>query len=171
LDGRSLVFFAGGARGLRLWRLPIREGARPQEIAGHNLANAFPLSEVRVLQEGLFVASEFERNGVFRLDGSRAPVLLTTETHARGFIPAWNVIRGRLYYIFAEDPQTQRLYWRPAGGGSRTHVADIGRSVDPIGSLDVDPRTGDFVYSTIISEEYDIGLARLRQSGGSWSQK
>jgi hypothetical protein len=169
-DGQSLVFFAGDARGLRLWRLPIRAGAAPREIRGYNLGHGFPWSDVRERPEGLFVASDFERAGVFRLDGVRGPQLLTPETRVRGVVTSWTVFRGRVYYTYAEDSQTLSLYRRSAAGGPATRIADLKTSFGDDGVLDVDPRTGDVVYSKMISEEYDIGLAHLRQSGRSWPQ-
>jgi hypothetical protein len=124
------------------------------------------MDEVLVTREGVFVAQSFGKDGVYRLHDVRGPELLTREIDEGGDIAGWTVFEGRLHYIYA-DAQTIGLYWRPARGGPRRRIAEIAPPFEYGSALAVNPVTRDIVYSRTTTE-YDIGVARVRASRGSW---
>jgi hypothetical protein len=74
----------------------------------------------------------------------------------------WAVAAGRIYGIDMTDPAGARVIARSLQGGEAVEVAAAGPSF--VGSLAVDPRTGDVVYASLIDEQMDVGVMRLTES-------
>ncbi len=163
-DSASLLFSAQDDHGARLWRVPV-DGGRPDPASDYGWSHLFQSAD------GLFAvvaedAPVSRPRGIYRLDGAADPVRLTPEVNSSRSLLAFTVARGRLFYLYASDPEHVRLFSRPANGGPATRIADVAPGVGTLvsgvlGGLALDPRSGDFVYSRTTFQDRDIGVARL----------
>jgi hypothetical protein len=79
----------------------------------------------------------------------------------------WTVVNGRFYFLEQQDDYPargrpdRRVLSRAISGGSTVLVAEIEGGT--LGSLAVDPTTGDVVYRVPLDEQYDIGVIPFRR--------
>jgi len=158
-DGRSLVYAAGDARGVRLMRASADADAPPAPVSDYGWVAAMETAE------GLF-ARHLTEPGIWRLAPGRAPQQVFAEPRQvqlywRGSWRDWTVAGGRFYIADVSTPGRMRILSRPIRGGAATRVVDIEQ--DYAGSLAVNARNGNVVYGVSGDTRPHVGLLRFRR--------
>jgi dipeptidyl aminopeptidase/acylaminoacyl peptidase len=160
-DGDGLIFTGSSPAGMHLLRLDLASGAPPQVISDYGWAEGVET------ERGLF-ARGLGRPGIWRLKDGRGAEQMFPELAApldavssRASMREWAVAGGRIYGVVSKDPEKARIIARALDGGPPVDVAEAGSAF--LGSLTVDPRTGDVVYASRVDEQVDVGVMRLRR--------
>lgn len=162
-DGRSVLYTAASSAGLRLLRLPLDPGSAPEPLSDYGWFDVLETSD------GLF-ARKLGESGVWRLAQGREPEQIFPElgppmdpSSGRMSMREWAVADGLIYGVSWSDGGPVHVLAKPLDGGPAVEVATLDKSFG--GSLAVDPRTGDIVYTAVIDEQVDVGVMRFGGPG------
>jgi hypothetical protein len=165
-DGSGLVYASTTPEGPRVFRYQLDGGTPPTALSPPGWHEAIDTAE------GLFAVSRTQP-GIWRLASGREPELVLPgfrtelDNAVLETLREWTVVNGRFYFIEqgsdypARTRPNRRILSRAVNGGATAVVAEIESGT--LGSLAVDPTTGDIVYRVPLDEQYDIGVVPFRR--------
>jgi class 3 adenylate cyclase/Tol biopolymer transport system component len=165
-DGRSLIYASTTPEGPRIFRHQLDGETPPVALSGPGWHEAIETPE------GVFAVSR-NQPGIWRLAPGRDPELVLPgfrtelDNAVLETLREWTVVNGRFYFLEQQDDYPargrpdRRVLSRAISGGSTVLVAEIEGGT--LGSLAVDPTTGDVVYRVPLDEQYDIGVIPFRR--------